>query len=80
MTRQEIRSYIRKTFRKRIQLLLAESGQTQVEISRATGINKKLLNKYMSGEILPGPDNLVALGEYFEVSIDWMLGASEDRV
>ena len=80
MTRQETRSYIRKTFRKRIQLLLAESGQTQVEISRATGINKKLLNKYMSGEILPGPDNLVTLGEYFEVSIDWMLGASEDRV
>ena len=80
MTRQEKQAYVRKMFRKRIQLLLAESGQTQLEISKSTGINNKLLNHYMNGKIIPGPDNLVALGEYFEVSIDWMLGASEDRV
>lgn len=70
---------MRKAFVKRFRELACDSEQTQVEISKGTGINKKLLNKYLNGDIIPQPYNIVRICEYFKVSADWLLGRTERR-
>lgn len=70
---------IRNAFRKRFRQLVAESNQTQVEIAKGTGINKKLINRYLQGEIIPYTMNVCGICEYFQVSADWLLGLTDER-
>lgn len=71
---------MRKSFMMRFRLLVCESNQTQVEIAKGTGINNKLLNKYLRGDIIPLPYNIVRICEYFHVSADWLLGLTKYRM
>ena len=70
---------IRNAFRKRFRQLVAESNQTQVEIAKGTGINKKLISRYLQGEIIPYTMNVCRVCEYFQVSADWLLGLTDER-
>ena len=68
---------IRKAFLQRFRQLVAESNQTQVEIAKGTGINKKLINRYLQGEIIPYTNNVCRICKYFNVSADWLLGLKD---
>lgn len=68
---------IRKAFLQRFRQLVAESNQTQVEIAKGTGINKKLINRYLQGEIIPYTNNVCRICIYFNVSADWLLGLKD---
>ena len=70
---------IRKAFLQRFRQLVAESNQTQIEVSKGTGINKKLINRYLQGEIIPYTMNVCGICEYFQVSADWLLGLTDER-
>ncbi len=73
MTEQDIR----RAFKQRFRQLVCESNQTQVEISKGTGINNKLINRYLNGEIIPYTFNVCRICEYFGVSADWLLGLKD---
>lgn len=72
-------SEMRKSVNKRLRSLLAESGKTQKEIAKGIGINNKLLNSYLKGDITPNTFTVCKICEYFDVSADWLLGLSERK-
>lgn len=70
---------IQKTYRNRLRVLVAESEKTQVQIAKETGLNRKLINEYLVGNITPNVYTTCRLCEYFGVSADYLLGLSEKR-
>lgn len=46
------------------------------EVSRATGISQASLSAYEKGSYTPGIDNLCRLADFFDISLDELLGRS----
>jgi transcriptional regulator with XRE-family HTH domain len=68
-------------FRARLAQLQAQSGLTQSGFADAIGIDRSALSQLGSGQNprLPRAETLLALAARFQVSVDWLLGLSEDR-
>lgn len=68
-------------FRERLALLQAESGLTRSAFAQAIGIDRSALSQLASGadQRLPRAETLLALVQRFQVSVDWILGLTEDR-
>lgn len=47
---------------------------TQTEVSRKSGINSKTLSNWEHDVSRPGPEDLLALSEIYETSVDSLLG------
>ncbi len=54
--------------------LLQKNNTSAYNISKTTGISQGLLSDYKSGRSLPTVKNLIKLSEYFNVSIDYLVG------
>lgn len=63
-----------KVFQLRIKSIRTELGLTQGEVSKDTGIDQSRISKYESGELQPDLDKLGILANYYQISIDWLLG------
>lgn len=63
----------------RLQQLLDEREQTQMDLSFATQIAASQINRWCRGASTPSPDFVVVLCRYFDVSADWLLGLSSHR-
>ena len=50
---------------------------TQTELQRQTGIDQALLSKFETGERVPNTDKLLVLADYYNVSIDYILGRTD---
>lgn len=68
-------------FRARLALLQTQSNLTQSGFAEAIGIDRSALSQLGSGQNprLPRAETLLALAARFQVSVDWLLGLSEDR-
>ncbi len=66
-------------FRLRLGSLMASHGLNRSELSDATGIARPTVSRYLSGDRQPDLPYIIKLAEYFNVSIDWLLGIGEDR-
>jgi len=64
-------------FPDRLKELRKEQGVTQMDV--ASGIHAQLRNYqyYESGEKKPGFDSLIALADFFGVSIDYLVGRTD---
>jgi len=51
---------------------------TQVELQMRTGIEQALLSKFETGERIPPTETLVALADFYNVSIDYILCRTEN--
>lgn len=58
--------------------LLQEYGRQQKEICEDLGISQQKLSKWKTGYTEPNFDDLVMLAQYFDVSTDYLLGATDD--
>lgn len=66
-------------FSQRLKLLRGERGVTQREVAELLGKTSRHYQAIESGEInVPGL-TLIKLADYFDVSIDYLVGRSEDR-
>ncbi len=66
-------------FSQRLKLLRGEKGVTQREIAELLGKTGRHYQAIESGEInVPGL-TLIKLADYFDVSLDYLVGRSEDR-
>lgn len=67
-------------FRERLAHLLAQSGLRQTGFAARIGIDRSALSQLLNGAgaRLPRADTLVAMAAEFQVSVDWLLGLSED--
>ena len=54
--------------------LRKENNLTQVALQMQTGIEQALLSKFENGERIPPTESLIILADFYNVSIDYILG------
>ena len=70
---------MRTAFRERMILLKDESGITWRTIEERTGLPYSTLQSYMVRDVDPRAYSLIRISRVFGVSIDWLLGLTEER-
>lgn len=58
----------------RIRELREERELRQIDLSHATGIDQKTISNYETGKTNPDSYALIRLADFFEVSIDYLVG------
>lgn len=68
-------------FRERLKLLLARSDQNQSAFAASVGIDRSALSQLLSGQStrLPRAETLLNMASTYNVSLDWLLGISQDE-
>ena len=70
---------MRTAFRERMILLKDESGITWRTIEERTGLPYSTLQSYMVRDVDPRAYSLIRISRVFGVSVDWLLGLTEER-
>ncbi|MBZ3692608.1 helix-turn-helix transcriptional regulator [Phyllobacterium calauticae] len=70
-----------RLFQERIRSLLNRSGDNQSSFAAAVGIDRSALSQLLSGQStrLPRVETLLNIAERYAVSLDWLLGLSQDE-
>lgn len=66
----------RDIFKIRLTLLRKEKKLTQTELAERMGVNKATISKYEKGIASPSYEMLWNLAEFFDVSVDYLIGRS----
>ena len=68
-------------FRERLQGILQRSGVTRAAFAKSIDIDRSALTQLLSGQStrLPRADTLRSISERYSVSLDWLLGLSQDE-
>jgi len=61
----------------RINVLCEYSGITKAKLFEECGLNKNIVNNLKRGSI-PSVDKIAIIADYFNVSVDYLLGRTED--
>jgi len=73
------RSETVERFRERLTQVLEESGRTRSAFAEGVGLDRSTLSQLLSpgNERLPRAETILAIARQAQVSLDWLLGASE---
>src|SRR5215204_6965674 len=68
-------------FRERLQVLIDRAGETRAGFAQSIGVDRSALTQLLSGHSLrlPRADTLRRIAERYSVSLDWLLGLSQDE-
>lgn len=68
-------------FRDRLKTILQRSGQNQSAFAAGVGIDRSALSQLLSGTStrLPRAETLLAIAERHKISLDWLMGLSQDE-
>lgn len=61
-------------FTKKIKLARKNAGYTQKQVEEITGIPQATICRIEKGEREPNIENLGILADFYEVSLDWLIG------
>ena len=64
-------------FAERLRQLREERGVSQAAVSKVLGVSRYSVYAYEKGKSAPTLDGLVALADYFDVTLDYLLGRSD---
>lgn len=67
------------TLADRIKQLRTEKNITQEELGKIVGVVKSTMSMYESGKSTPNDDIKKILANYFDVSIDYLMGFTDER-
>lgn len=70
--------FSKEIFAERLGFLRKNAGITQSALAAAIGINRTAITLMESGERAASIEVLCALADYFNVSIDYLVGRSDD--
>ena len=73
-----VKSDTPSSFPERFRLLLTEKGITRRRLSAQTKISMCGIQRYLTGTGRPLLDNLIKLAVFFDYSIDYLLGRTDD--
>lgn len=62
----------------RIKELRMEKGLTQSQLGAYLRLNQTAIGKYERGELEPNLQNLIALADFFECSVDYLISRTDD--
>ncbi len=70
-----------RLFQERIKSLLSRNGENQSSFAASVGIDRSALSQLLSGQStrLPRVETLLNIAERHAVSLDWLLGLSQDE-
>lgn len=63
----------------RFEQLLQEKQITAYKVAKDTKVDNSTLSKWKAGVITPSFQNLTRIAKYFDVSLDWLTGDSDER-
>ena len=66
-------------FAKRLKSLREENNIKQVELAKSLKMTSATLSQYEKGIREPNNETLIKLAEYFDVSVDYLLGLTISR-
>ena len=64
-------------FSARFGFLRQDNGVNMVDVAKALNISKQSVHQWAAGKNVPSADTLVALADYFNVSVDYLIGRSD---
>jgi len=68
----------RNIFSTRLGILRWELNVTMVDVAKALNITKQSVHQWSTGKSVPSSDTLIALADYFDVSVDYLVGRSDN--
>lgn len=69
---------IMEEFPSRLRKLRERQRRKQYVVSELCGLNRSSIRRYERGEREPGLKELIAISDYFEVSIDYLAGLTDN--
>lgn len=66
------------TFSERLQRLREKKRVKRYIFSELCGLNRNAIRQYERGEVIPKMDALWAIADELEVSVDYLIGRTED--
>lgn len=66
-------------FRDNLNNLMASHHLRAIDLSAHLGITKQTMSRYLNGAHNPDLEYVARIADYFHVSIDWLLGLSEEN-
>ena len=69
--------FARWQFTNRLRKTRQDKGITQKQAATIFDITERNWQKYESGDMFPTPEKLIEIADYFNISIDYLLGRSE---
>lgn len=63
----------------RLKELRKEKGITQLQLALELNMSQNTISRYETGERQAGYDELIRIADYFNVSIDYLLGRSDKK-
>ena len=79
VSRDELINAGKVNYLARLKELRENIGITQKQLSEETGMSFQSISFYEHGEREPGVKALISLADYFNVSIDYLVGRSDKR-
>lgn len=67
-----------KIISERLRLLRIQQDKSQASIATAIGISDANYQKYEYGTRIPAAESLIKLADYFGVSVDYLLGRTDN--
>jgi transcriptional regulator with XRE-family HTH domain len=64
-------------FHERLKELRSIKKTTQLDVARSTKLTDRAMRMYEAGKMEPKMSTLTALADYFDVSIDYLVGRSD---
>ncbi len=64
---------------KNLKHLRQTEGISQKQLAESIGVSQQSINKYENHKIEPDIDTMIALAEYFQTSVDYLVGHTEVR-
>ena len=61
-----------------LKLLRLQKKKTQLKVQMDTGIEQALLSKYENGLRIPPTETLLALADYYDVSMDYIMKRTDN--
>lgn len=77
-SKKDVRDAYCSPFAVALRALMKKNGTTQEEIAKITNKTRQTVSQYVNGISEPSYDTLVKIAAYFDVSIDFLLGRTED--
>ena len=69
-----------EAFGPRLALLMDESNLNNTEMAKIVGLSRSMITLYASGRRKPSLEILLRIAKFFNVSVDWLLGRTENKL
>ena len=63
----------------RLRWLREVNSKSQQVVADFVGVHQTAIGQYERGDCIPGPDVLRRLADYYDVSLDYLLGRTDER-